>query len=157
MDSRSAASSSCAAGSAVHVTSLQHAYDNRRIGDAVNLDRMLYQVDTQAEWHQIFADAWRWYNEFFYDQDMHGHDWKAIGDRYRASIPFLSSREELNWLISQMVGELCVGHTYITGGDMGPATTPGTPVYTGLLVLTWSPTRPRDATASRAHLRADRV
>jgi len=123
----------CRAGNAVHLTSLQGAFDSRRIGEPVNLDRMIYRVDSQAEWHQIFTDAWRWYDQYFYDTGMHGHDWKAIGDRYRAQIPFLSSREELNWLISQMVGELCVGHTYITGGDMGPASTPDTPVFTGLL------------------------
>ena len=123
----------CRTGNSVFLTTLQSAFDSRRIGEAVSLDRMVYHVDTQAEWQQVFSDAWRWYNEFFYDADMHGHDWKAIGERYRAYIPFLSSREELNWLISQMVGELSVGHAYITGGDMGPASTPGTPVFTGLL------------------------
>ncbi len=123
----------CRAGNSVFLTTLQGAYDSRRIGDGVSLERMIYRVDTQAEWGQIFTDAWRWYNEFFYDANMHGHDWKAIGERYRGYIPFLSSREELNWLISQMVGELCVGHAYISGGDMGPAASPGTPVFTGLL------------------------
>ncbi|MBM4093732.1 MAG: hypothetical protein FJ276_30645, partial [Planctomycetes bacterium] len=121
------------AGNSIFVTTLQSAYDSRRLGDALNLDRMVYRVDTQAEWQQIFSDTWRWYNDFFYDANMHGHDWKAIGDRYRACLPHLSSREELNWLLSQMVGELCVGHTYISGGDMGPSATPGTPVFTGLL------------------------
>ncbi|MCU0961294.1 MAG: S41 family peptidase [Pirellulaceae bacterium] len=123
----------CRADRNIFLTTLQSAFDSRRIGDAVNLDRMVYRVDNQAEWQQIFSDVWRWYDQFFYDADMHGHDWKAIGERYRQQIPHLSSREELNWLISQMVGELCVGHTYITGGDMGPSTTPATPLFTGLL------------------------
>ena len=123
----------CRAGNNISLTTLQSAFDSRRIGDAVSLDRMVYRVDTQAEWQQIFSDTWRWYNEFFYDADMHGRDWKALGDRYRACIPFVSSREELNWLISQLVGELRVGHAYISGGDMGPAATPNTPVFTGLL------------------------
>ena len=35
--------------------------------------------------------------------------------------------------MSQMVGELCVGHAYIGGGDMGPLALPETPVYTGRL------------------------
>ncbi len=123
----------CRAGNGIFLNTLQGAYDSRRIGNAIDLNGMVYHVDTLAEWQQIFSDAWRWYNEFFYDVNMHGHDWKAIGDRYRADIPDLSSREELNWLISQMVGELSIGHTYISGGDMGPAATPSTPVYTGLL------------------------
>ncbi len=96
-------------------------------------DGMLYYIDPLAEWQQIFSDAWRWYRDFFYDGHMHGQDWKDVGDRYRAMIPNLSSRAGLNWLMSQMVGELCVGHAYIGGGDMGPLTLPESPVYTGRL------------------------
>ena len=48
---------------------------------------------------------------------MHGHDWKKVGERYRAFIPYLTSRNQLNWLMSQMVGEISVGHAYIWGGD----------------------------------------
>ncbi len=65
--------------------------------------------------------------------NFHGRDWKAMGEKYRAYIPYLSSRAELNWVLSQMVGELCVSHTYIGGGDFGPAATPPSPVFTGLL------------------------
>jgi tricorn protease len=57
-----------------------------------------------------------------------------MGEKYRAYIPYLSSRDELNWVLSQMVGELCVSHTYIGGGDSGPLAPPqGLSVYTGLL------------------------
>ncbi|TFG75275.1 MAG: hypothetical protein E4H23_10930, partial [Chrysiogenales bacterium] len=99
----------------------------------LNLDGMLYYLDTLAEWQQIFSDTWRWYRDFFYDAAMHGQDWKEVGDRYRAMIPELSSRAGLNWLMSQMVGELCVGHAYIRGGDMGPLALPDNPVFTGRL------------------------
>ena len=94
---------------------------------------LVYTVDLQKEWHQIFNDAWRWYRDFFYDAGFHGRDWKAMGDKYRAYIPYLSSRAELNWVLSQMVGELCVSHTYVGGGDYGPGATPSSPVFTGLL------------------------
>ncbi len=94
---------------------------------------MTYWVDTLAEWNQIFNDTWRWYRDFFYDANMHGQDWRDVGERYRACIPQLSSRAGLNWLMSQMVGELCVGHAYIGGGDMGGVTLPESPVYTGRL------------------------
>ena len=99
----------------------------------LKLDGLLYYADTLAEWNQIFSDTWRWYRDFFYDANMHGQDWQDVGARYRAMIPGLSSRAGLNWLMSQMVGELCVGHAYIGGGDMGPLTLPRTPVYTGCL------------------------
>jgi len=109
------------------------AYASKAVGEKVNLAGLVYTVDLQKEWNQIFNDAWRWYRDFFYDAGFHGRDWKAMGDRYRAYIPFLSSRNELNWVLSQMVGELCVSHTYIGGGDYGVAATPPSPVFTGLL------------------------
>ena len=105
-------------------------------GEKINrlqLNGMLYYVDTLAEWNQIFSDTWRWYRDFFYDANMHGQNWQDVGDRYRAMIPNISSRAGLNWLMSQMVGELCVGHAYIGGGDTGPLALPETPVYTGRL------------------------
>jgi len=102
-------------------------------GDRLDLDRMAYRVKPLDEWTQIFNDTWRWYRDFFYDANMHGHDWKKIGDSYRALLPEMSSRADLNWLLSQMVGELCVSHTYISGGDPGPARLPDIQVFTGLL------------------------
>ena len=59
-------------------------------GEKINrlkLDGMLYYVDTLAEWNQIFSDTWRWYRDFFYDANMHGQDWRDVGERYRAMIP----------------------------------------------------------------------
>jgi tricorn protease len=114
-------------------TSVEKAFGSKSTGEKLNLSGLVYTVDLQKEWHQIFNDAWRWYRDFFYDPGFHGHDWKAMGDKYRAYIPYLSSRAELNWVLSQMVGELCVSHTYIGGGDFGPAATPSSPVFTGLL------------------------
>ncbi len=116
-----------------YAASVQTAFESKSGGARINLGGMIYTVDLQKEWHQIFDDAWRWYRDFFYDANFHGRDWKAMGDKYRAYIPQLSSREELNWVLSQMVGELCVSHTYIGGGDMGAAATPPSPVFTGLL------------------------
>lgn len=115
------------------VTTVDDAFKSKKAGSKINLDGMSYTVNNLAEWNQIFNDTWRWYRDFFYDVNFHGHDWKALGDKFKTYIPFLSSRSELNWLLSQMVGELCVSHTYIGGGDMGPMKAPDTKVYTGWL------------------------
>ena len=103
------------------------------LGEKLKLDTMSYRVKPKEEWVQIFNDAWRWYRDFFYDPGMHGRDWKKIGDAYRAYIPQLTSREDLNWLLRQLVGELCVSHTYVWGGDTGPKKQPEVLAYTGLL------------------------
>jgi len=109
------------------------AYQSKGLGERISLETLVYRVNLQEEWNQIFNDGWRWYRDFFYDAGFHGRDWKAMGEKYRAYIPYLSSRDELNWVMSQMVGELCVSHTYIGGGDYGPAAGPRSPLYTGLL------------------------
>jgi tricorn protease len=109
------------------------AANTKSLGQPLALDRMAYRYRPVEEWTQIFNDTWRWYRDFFYDANMHGRDWKKMGDTYRSWVPDLSSRSDLNWLLSQMVGELCVSHTYISGGDFSPqAQTPANPVYTGL-------------------------
>jgi tricorn protease len=113
--------------------SVEKAYQSKGSGERLDLSTLLYRINLQEEWNQIFNDCWRWYRDFFYDAGFHGRDWKAMGEKYRAYIPYLSSREELNWVMSQMVGELCVSHTYIGGGDYGPTETPRSPLYTGLL------------------------
>jgi len=116
-----------------YTTSVDDAFKSKGTGSKLSLDGMSYTVNNIAEWNQIFNDTWRWYRDFFYDKNFHGHDWKAMGDKFRAYIPYLSSREELNWLLSQMVGEISVSHTYVGGGDMGPVKLPETKVYTGWL------------------------
>ena len=117
----------------LYTTAVDKAFGSKASGEKLNLSGLAYTVDLQKEWNQIFNDAWRWYRDFFYDANFHGRDWKAMGEKYRATIPYLSSRAELNWVLSQMVGELCVSHTYVGGGDYGPGGTPGSPVFTGLL------------------------
>ena len=69
------------------------------------------------EWAQIFDEVWRRFRDFFYVENMHGYDWQAIGDQYRALLPHVAHRSDLNYVISEMISELNIGHAYIQGGD----------------------------------------
>lgn len=120
-------------GPAYHATPLEKLFSGKSLGTALSLDRLVVRVNPRDEWLQVFDDAWRWYRDFFYDPNMHGRDWKAMGAAYRAMVPELNSRGELNWLLSQMVGELCVSHTYVGGGDTGPKKAPEPIAWTGFL------------------------
>jgi tricorn protease len=120
-------------GAAYHLGSVDALFSARSLKDPLALDRLVYTVHPREEWTQIFNDTWRWYRDFFYDPDMHGRDWKAMGDKFRTWIPYLQSRDQLNWLLSQMVGELCVSHTYVFGGDREPRPEVEQRAYTGLL------------------------
>jgi len=77
---------------------------------------MVDRVPAQ-EWAQIFDEVWRRYRDFFYVKNMHGYDWKALGDRYRTLLPYVAHRSDLNYVLGEMVAELNVGHAYIEGGD----------------------------------------
>ncbi|MCX8038730.1 MAG: PDZ domain-containing protein [Candidatus Sumerlaeia bacterium] len=96
----------------------------------LNLDGMEAYVDPPAEWGQIFDEAWRIERDYFYDPTMHGADWPAVREKYRKFLPHVGHRDDLNYLLAEMLGEMVVGHAYITGeGDM--PRTPNVPV--GLL------------------------
>ena len=71
----------------------------------------------KQEWMEAFNEVWRRYRDFFYVRNMHGYDWKAIGDRYRALVPYVAHRSDLNYVLGEMVAELSIGHAYIQGGD----------------------------------------
>jgi tricorn protease len=101
---------------------------------ALPTDDLMAWVDLRAEWLQIYNESWRIARDYFYDPGMNGLDWKAIGDRYRPLVAHVSHRNDLNYLLSEMLGELATSHLYVSGGDM-----PETPeVNVGLLGVDWS-------------------
>ena len=69
------------------------------------------------EWAQIFDEVWRRYRDFFYVDNLHGYDWEALRARYRPLLAYVAHRSDLNYVIGEMIGELNVGHAYMTGGD----------------------------------------
>ena len=76
------------------------------------------QLDRGAEWRQMFDEAWRYERDFFYDPGMHGNDWNAVRNRYRPLVEHVRHRNDLNYVLDQVNGELSVGHSFVFGGDM---------------------------------------
>ena len=120
-------------GPAFHVGEAATLFATRALPERLDLERLTMTVAPREEWKQIFEDTWRWYRDFFYDTNMNGSDWNTIGAKFRAMVPELNTRQELNGLLSQMVGELSASHTYVMGGDPGPARLTPSPVYSGYL------------------------
>jgi tricorn protease len=52
-----------------------------------------------------------------YDPDMHGLDWRAVGEKYGRLLDGISCAQDLTFLIGEMIGELATSHTYIRTGD----------------------------------------
>ena len=88
-------------------------------GDATAVSTRGLMVDRvpAEEWAQIFDEVWRRFRDFFYVENMHGYDWKALRDRYRPLLEHVAHRSDLNYVIGEMVAELNVSHAYIAGGD----------------------------------------
>ncbi|ACU58424.1 S41 family peptidase [Chitinophaga pinensis] len=74
-------------------------------------------VDPAAEWPQMFDELWRIERDFFYVDNMHGADWKAIKKKYQRFLPYVGHREDLNYLFNEMMSELVIGHAYVGQGD----------------------------------------
>ncbi len=82
-------------------------------------DRLTLTVDPRAEWRQIFNEAWRLYRDFFYDPGMHGVNWPVMRERYSRMLADCSTREDVNAVIGEMIGELNVSHAWIQSpGDV---------------------------------------
>ncbi|PYL53251.1 MAG: protease [Verrucomicrobia bacterium] len=75
------------------------------------------QLDRHAEWRQIYFECWRQMRDFFYSPTMNGIDWKAMRDKYAALLPFVNQRNDLTYLLSELVSELNNGHAYVGGGE----------------------------------------
>ena len=95
----------------------------------VDLSGMKLWVDYQAEWRQIFYDVWRQMRDFFYDPNMHGVDWEAVKKKYEVLLPYVHHRNDLTYILGEMIGELNIGHAYVGGGDRPKIKR----IYTGLL------------------------
>jgi len=86
-------------------------------GSSVDISNLRKRVDPREEWRQIARDAWRRHRDFFYVENMHGVDWDGVWDRYSDMIDHATSREDISFIIGEMIGELNVGHAYYWGGD----------------------------------------
>ncbi len=95
--------------------------------------RML--VDPAQEWAEMFDNAWRLERDLFYSPVMNGQDWPAVREKYRRLLPLLGSREDLNYLIGQVIGEIGNSHTYVGDGDDGET---GPAVHAALLGVDWA-------------------
>lgn len=88
-----------------------------KLDKSVDVSDMNVMVNKKEEWKQIYDESWRQMRDFFYDPNMHGVDWKKMHDKYAVLVPYVNNRNDLNYLIGELIGELNIGHAYTGGGD----------------------------------------
>ena len=79
--------------------------------------KLQMKLDRLAEWKQIFEEAWRYEQDYFYDPGMHGRNWQIVHERYSPLVPYIRHRADLTYILDQVNGELSVGHSFVFGGD----------------------------------------
>src|SRR6266496_2322217 len=92
--------------------------ENQKFEKTLRINEMQMTVNPVEEWRQIFMDAWRFERDYFYDAKMHGVDWPATRDRYLKMLDGALTREEADFIVGEMIGELNASHTYHGGGDV---------------------------------------
>jgi tricorn protease len=102
---------------------------SRPSGKALSTQNIQIRVKPREEWRQMYQEAWRIEREFFYDPNLHGLDLERTRSKYAPYVEAVASRQDLNYLFAEMLGEMTVGHLGVAGGDIPRASR----VSTGLL------------------------
>ena len=99
------------------------AASGQKIADSMAFTNMPLDIVPPVEWKQIYLEAWRLYRDFFYDPQMRGVNWPRMRDKYAALLKACASREDLDYVIGEMLGELGSSHVYLNppGATGAPA------------------------------------
>jgi tricorn protease len=87
-------------------------------GGPLKLDSMEIYVDPRAEWKHMYKQVWRDERDFLYDPGLHGLNLDAIEKQYEPFLENISTRDDLNYLFTEMLGNITVGHMFVGGGDL---------------------------------------
>jgi tricorn protease len=79
-------------------------------------DMQVY-VDPRAEWKQMYSEVWRIERDFLYDPHAHGLNLEAAQGFYAPWVESVSSRDDLNYLFQEMLGNINIGHMFVGGGS----------------------------------------
>jgi len=85
----------------------------------LDLSHMRMRVDPRTEWAEIFREARRDVADYFVNPKYIAKVWPALGKKYRKLLPLATCRQDVNWVIGNMIGSLGESHMYIFGGDNG--------------------------------------
>lgn len=88
-------------------------------GRPLDLKHLWVRIDPPEAWREMYWDAWRRVQDYFVNPDFNGYNWKKIGLRYARLLPEVATREDLNYLIGNMIGSLDESHMFVFGGAFG--------------------------------------
>ncbi len=83
-------------------------------GGKVNTGDMMAVTEPRAEWKQAYWEAWRYVRDYFWNENMNGMNWRAVGERYAKWLPYVAHRSDLDQLLWELLADLGTGHAYLT-------------------------------------------
>lgn len=87
-------------------------------GEAIDLANVKMHLVPLDEWRQIFNESWRMERDWYYEPSMHGLDWVAMKAKYGRMLERVTCRQDVQYVIGELIGELNTSHTYVFGGDI---------------------------------------
>ncbi len=84
----------------------------------VDLSGLQVKIDPRVEWRHMFHEVWLNEPMLFYAANLHGIDAREMDKRYEPFLENLCSRDDLNYLFTDMAGEISIGHMWASGGDI---------------------------------------
>jgi tricorn protease len=88
---------------------------------SVDLSGLRAKIDPKVEWNHMYHEVWRNERLLFYAPNLNGIDASVMERRYEPFLKNIASRDDLNYLFVDMLGELTVGHEFPGGGDIPSA------------------------------------
>ena len=95
-------------------------------GRPLKLDEMEVYVDPRAEWQQEYREVWRIERDFFYDPNLHGVSWRSAEKFYAPFVEAAACRADLDYVFTDMLGEMSVGHMNVRPPQAARSTQPKT-------------------------------
>ncbi|QEK38495.1 S41 family peptidase [Candidatus Cytomitobacter primus] len=82
-------------------------------GGWISIDDIEVEVNPTEEWSQILNEVWWLTKEHFWNSNINNIDWDSIKSKYQTLIPKIKSRNELNKILEDLIGELKTSHAYV--------------------------------------------
>ncbi len=87
------------------------AIESRKVRQVATTAEM--EVDFDLEKREVFAQAWSYLDQNFFDPDFNGVDWRAMRVKYEPYIAGARTSDEMRRITSLMIGELDASHSGI--------------------------------------------
>ncbi len=82
-------------------------------GGWISLDDIEVRANPVEEWKQILNEVWWLTKEHFWNANLNNINWGSIKSKYQKLIMKIKSRNELNTILADMIGELKTSHAYV--------------------------------------------